>query len=901
MREYFQRAVSVFHRRRLEADLEQELLSHLELATEANLRQGMNAETARREALREFGGLAQTRELYRDQRGWPMIETVLQDIRYGMRMLARSPGFTAVAVLSLALGIGANTAIFTLMDAVLLKMLPVKNPRELVLFEWSAPSNQPTGATFVSGRNWEERGRDLGMSFSYPVYRRMQTPGAAAEGPLAGALAFVNVGNVNVVDNAGPGLAFLQMVSANYFSMLGVRAVAGRTFVDADDRQGAAPVCVISDRYWNSRFGADPDIAGKAIRIDGVPFTIAGVTQPEFFGLQSGLAVDISVPLSLQRTVAPTWDPPASFFTAEDHWWVSIMGRLKPGISTRQAAARLNVLYRQGGSATLDLVPGSQGLDELRRRFSRPLWVLMGMVALVLLIACVNVANLLLARATARRREIGTRLSLGAPRGRLVRQLLTESLLLASLGGAIGLGFAWWGSRLLIAMLSEPDNPIPLNIHPDLRVIAFNAAACLLTGLLFGLAPALRATRVDLTPSLQRTSARLGLGKALVITQAALSVVLLFGAGLFMRTLVKLDRIDAGFDTQKLLLFGINAARAGYQGPALNDFYRRVQLRLTTLPGVVAATSSAHLLLSGSYRNNGLWVQGYTPKPGERMHVLVVPAGPWFLETMKIPLLRGRDFTERDDENAPKIAVVNEAFVKRYLPDRDPMGQRIAWSSAMPPMEIVAVAKDARYYSLRDPPPATVYYPYLQGQEKNWMHYEVRTAGDPHALVPEVRRLLASMDRGVPLFDVKTQTEQIDESLVQERLFARLSGFFGLLALALACVGLYGVLSYAVTRRTSEIGIRMALGAQDADIVTMVLREAVLLVAAGLAVGIPASLAAARFSASLIAGLLYGIKAADLTSVILASAALLAVAAIAAMLPARRAARVDPTMALRYE
>ncbi len=767
-----------------------------------------------------------------------------------------------------------------------------------MLFRWAAPAGKYEyygGSRWYNGNTWDEQGRSLGTSFSYPTYQEMKSRREVAD-----VLAFAAVGNLNVMANGGGGLAFAQMVSANYFSVLGVRTQIGRPLVEADDQPGAQPVCVIGDRYWNSRFGGDRSIAGRAISIDGNPFTIVGVTQPQFFGLQPGLAIDVSVPLALQRMVAPAWDPPVSFFTASDHWWLVMLGRLKPGVSARQAGAVLDTVFKQSTSASLELPPASQGLDQLRRRYARQLWILMGMVGMVLLIACVNVANLLLARATSRRREIGVRLSLGAGRRRLIRQLLTESLLLSTTGGALGLVFAWWGSRLLVTLLSEPGHPIPLNLSPDFRVLGFTLAACLVTGLLFGLAPAFRATRVDLTPSLKR-GLGLTLGKALMVGQVALSLVLLFGTSLFVRTLVKLENLDIGFDKEKLLLFGINASRAGYQGPALNDFYSRVQQRVAALPGVISATASAHLLLSGSWRNNGLWVAGYAPKPGERMHVLALPAGPEFFQTMKIPLLRGRDFNERDSANAPKVAVINEAFVKLYFPDRDPMGQRIAWSSTMPQMEIVGVAKDAKYNSLRAEPPATVYHPYLQGAEKSWMHFEVRTAGDPHALIPDVRRALTSLDRDVPIFDVKTQTGQIDELLMQERLFARLSSFFGLLALALACVGLYGILSYGVTGRTSEIGIRMALGAQRGNIVAMVLRETLLLVSGGLALGIPAALGAAHLASSLISDLLYGLKSGDAISVAVAGATLVVVAAFAGYLPARRAARVDPAIALWYE
>jgi predicted permease len=910
------RFAALFHQRKLEESLEEELRSHLDMAVELNLRNGMSPEQARREALLNFGGIAQTKEVYREQRGLPMIETALQDLRYGVRMLAKSPGFTAVAVLSLALGIGANTAIFTLIDAVLLKMLPVRNPQELVLLRWSVPSGIPVGSHRVDGNTWDENGRNLGTSFSYPAFQQIRARNRA----FTDVFAFTGLGDhVNVISKGEAGLARGQTVSSNYFSALGVQPTTGRMFVETDDRVGAPPVCVISDGYWKRRFGRDNSIAGKAISIAGVPFTIVGVTPPEFFGVQPGSAIDVWVPLSIKPLVAPVSDKKFSDFASTDYWWVLIMGRLKPGVSERQAAAGLDVIFKQSATpdvaspdkrilASLELTPASHGLDQLRRQFSRPLFILMGIVGLVLLIACANVANLLLARAKSRQKEIGVRLSLGASRGRLIRQLLTESALLASLGGALGLALAYWGSGLLITFISPANNKLSLNLSPDFRVLGFAAAMCLLTGLLFGLAPAWRATRVELTPALKQSTSglsagrlRLGLAKTLVIAQAALSLVLLFGAGLFVRTLVNLKNLDTGFDKDNLLLFGINPTTAGYKGPALNDFYARVQQRVAALPGVVSATASLHLLLSGSMRGNSIWVSGYNPKPGEELSVRVVPAGSNFFETMKIPLLRGRDFNERDNESAPKIAVVNQTLVKRYFANRDPIGQRIGWDRESPAMEIVGVAKDAKYDSLRRDAAPTIYHPFRQANNLNWMHYEVRTAGDPKTFIPDVRSAVAALDRNVPLFDLKTQTEQVDELLLRERLFAKLSSFFGLLALLLACVGLYGIMSYAVVRRTSEIGIRMALGARRADILGMVLQETLVLVTIGIALGIPASLMAARFAASVFSGLLYGLKATDVTTVVIAAVLLMAVAAFAGFLPARRASLVEPTVALRYE
>ncbi len=835
MRTLIARFISLFRKRRLEEDLDQELRSHTELATEANLGQGMGREHARRAALLTFGGIEQTKEIYRDQRGLPRIETMLQDIRYGLRMLAGSPGFTAVAVLSLALGIGANTAIFTLVDAVLLKMLPVRNPKEIVLLRWAVPAGQhPLGARSMEGNDWIEKGRNLGTAFSYPAYREIRARGQGPGQPFSEVFAFKGLGELNVLVDGQASLAFAQLVSGDYFHALGVNPVGGRMLTASDDHAGTPPVCVISNLYWQRRFGGETSAIGKSIAINGAPVTIIGITPPEFFGLQPGKAVDISLPLATQPLILPHPDPKMSMFTTPTYWWVLIMGRLNPGVTEQQAITRLEPIFqqtvteKQSGSkgdrsamATLEVVPGSQGIDGLRRQFSRPLLILMGMVGMVLLIACANVANLLLARANTRRQEIGVRLSLGAPRSRLIRQLLTESVLLSFLGGALGIALAWWGSRILVTFISSARTPIELNLSPDLRVLCFAAGACLLSGLLFGLAPALRATRVDLTPSLKR-GAGLGMGKMLVVAQAALSVVLLFGAGLFVRTLVNLESLNTGFDKDNLLLFGINASHAGYKDQALKNFYSQVQQRLSGLPGAVSATASTYLLLSGDSAGRRLWAQGYSPKQEERTFVRVLPTGSDFFRTMKIPLLRGRHFTARDSESAPKVAVVNETLVKLYFAGRDPIGQRIGWDRNKVDIEIVGVAKDAKYNSLRKDTPATVYHPFTQASIYA-MHFEVRTAGAPQALIPDVRRAVAALDRKVPLYDVKTQTEQMDESLIQERLFAKLMSFFGGLALLLACVGLYGLMSYAVARRTGEIGIRMALGARRRNIIGMVL------------------------------------------------------------------------------
>ncbi len=847
-----------------------------------------------------------------------MLATLLQDIRYGLRMLVRSPGFTVVAALSLALGIGANTAIFTLIDAVLLKSLPVQNPQELVNLRWAAKAWPEPYATSMNGSSWPEGGGMVGTSLSYRTFEEFRFRNQV----FSGMLGFATLGRVNVMVQGEAGLAQGQLVSGDYFSSLGLTPFVGRLLTMDDDRPGAAPVAVISHGLWQRRFGGDRAVAGKLVTINGAAFTIAGVTPPEFFGLSPGAAIEVSIPLAAQPQVAP--ERGTALFTTPTNWWLLMMGRLKPGVTVEQARSGLDVIFQQSVTEgvvftpgkpvvkpSLQIVSGGQGLDSLRRQFSQPLFILMSVVGVVLLIACANVANLLLARAAARQKEIAVRLSLGASRARLVAQLLTESLLLAALGGLAGLVLAQWGSRLLVAMMQRGNNPVVLNLTPDLNVLAFTAGACLLTGLLFGLAPAFRTTRVDLTPALKSATGtgggrlRLGLSKTLVVAQVALSLVLLFGAGLFVRTLVNLSTMDIGFDRNNLLLFGVNAPQAGYKGIRLGDFYSQVERGLQSLPGVTSATMSAHRLLSGGMRSSGILVPGYSAPDGKTPSVAVLHVSPSFFDTMRIPLLLGRGLDPQDDENRPKVAIVNQSFVRKFFPGEQPVGRTFTFSrreGKNPSIEIVGVVKDARYNNLRRDQPAILYLPVRQDLEGiGSMNFEIRTSGDPKAVIPAARAVVDSLDKRIPLFDVKTQTEQIDELLLQERLFAKLTTFFSVLALLLACVGLYGILSYAVLRRTGEIGIRMALGAQRGNILRMVLRETLLLVGIGVTLGVPVAWAIAKLASSQVAAMLFGLNSTDIPTIAGAAALMALVAAIAGFLPARRASQVHPMVALRYE
>jgi predicted permease len=906
---------------RFDRELEEEMRFHVGMKAEENLSAGLSPEEAYYAAQRQFGNQTLLREVSREMWGFRSLETLIQDLRYGFRMLRKNPGFTAVAVLSLALGIGANTALFSLIDEVLLKMLPVKKPAELVLFSWlSGPRGMARG---INGSAYTDQATGLrtSTSFSFLTFERLRDSNEA----LSDVFAFAPIEQLNVNVDSQAEVARGQLVSGGYYAGLGVRAMLGRTITAGDDQAGASPVVVITHRYWRRRFGLDADVVGKTINVNNVPFTIIGVTGPEFSGaLQVGESPDVSIPLAMEPQVSP-----------DDHnldepwfWWLRVMGRLKPGFTEEQARASLEGIFQQSalegwlagqsrmrarGQAAvqeprdvpmLRLSPGGQGLTESRRAYAQPLTILMIVVGLVLLIACANIANLLLARAAARQKEIAVRLAMGASRFRIMRQLLTESVLLAGLGGALGVLFAYWGKDMLLALRPWGGSPLALDLTLDPRVLGFTAAVCLLTGMLFGFAPALRATRVDLTPALKENAGSMSggsrplLSKALIVAQVAMSLLLLIGAGLFVGTLRNLQGVDIGFNRDNLLLFRVDPRLSGYRADQMADLYQQIIGRIEAVPGVRAATISRHPLLSGSSRTSGIHVQGNTRQPNEDDYVYVNLVAANFFETMEMPILLGRGPGPRDDARAPKVAVINQTMARKYFGEQSPIGRRfgLGGPETSGQIEIVGVARDAKYTDLRRETPPTVYTPYQQ-ESPGQVNFAVRTADDPEALATSVREAVREVDENLPLFGVKTQSQQADESLAQERLFATLSSFFGLLALLLASIGLYGVMSYSVTRRTNEIGIRMALGAQRRDVIRLVLRETLLLVLIGLLIGLGTSLATTR----LISSLLFGLTPNDPVTIALAALLLIAVATVAGYLPARRGSRVDPMVALRHE
>jgi predicted permease len=834
------------------------------------------------------------------------MENLFYDLRYSLRQLRRSPGLTIVAVLSLALAIGANTAIFSLLNTVMLRELPVRNPGQLVLF---------------GNGKWGGSTDDFAVTelYSYVFFRDMQrTNQVFSDVSAVFSLMFEKMhGSVGGSANLEP--MNVQLVSGSYFSMLGVKPLLGRAFTEAEDAPaGGHPVAVVSYSWWWRRFGRDPAIVGKTVTLGSTVYSIIGVTPPEFFGTSVGQSPDLWIPLSMEKQVSPGWNG------LDDKSFQSlyILARLKPGVGVERAEAGVNVIARQlwqsyAGPvltqeqqksldhAHIKLTSAARGLSRLRYEFSRPLQVLMGVVGLVLLIACANIANLLLARGTARQREIAVRMAMGAPRSRLARQMLTESLLMAFLGGALGVLFASWAGEMLLAMVSGGPEPLPLSVAPDARVLGFTFLVSLAAALLFGIAPALRTTRFDLTPALKEgrgavsVAGRSILAKALIVSQVALSLVLLIGAGLFLRTLVNLAGTDTGFEKNNVLLFGIDPPSAGYKEDArLASLYQQIEEKVNAQPGVRAASISFFTFNQGEWTQPAT-VEGAAPALGMLNDVTYNVVGPSYFTAMGIPMLVGRAFRPEDTATSPKVAVINETMAKLYFPGGSPIGHRFGIGSDpknSKDIEVVGVVKDAKITSLRERPIPAAYFTYLQ-RVAYFFNLEVRYLGDPRAIISEVRRAIGEVDHSLPVVYQNTLTEQVERSLASQSLIARLSAFFGLLAVFLASIGIYGLMSYAVSRRTSEIGLRMALGAGRTEVLWLVMKESFVLVAAGLAIGLPVALAADR----LVSNMLYGLSPTDPGTIAASALFLMAFAALAGYLPARRAAKVDPMVALRYE
>jgi predicted permease len=896
------RLLGVFRKRQLDGELDRELRTHMDALAEENMRRGMNEQEARHAARRQFGGIEQTKESYRDQRGLPFFETLAEDLRYALRMLVKSPGFTLVTILTLALGIGANTGLFSLINSVLLGNLPVPDPQELVVIKYT-----------------DARSGEAEEDFSYPMYQALRDKNTV----------FLNVLTRSGVDfNASYGgqseRAIGEMVSGNYFETLGVQPFLGRLIGPEDDRiPGAHPVAVLSYGYWQRRFGSDPSIVGKNIVLNDNPIRVIGITPPRFYGTEMARNPDIRVPMMMATVFRPV---PANRLENPRHRWMTVLARRKPEISVAQARASLDILYHQilaaelqelGASVNahdkeralasrIQLEHGNQGFAHLRTEMERPLLLMFSVTGIVLLVACANLANLLLARNAKRKQEISVRLAIGASRARLIRQWLTESLVLSALGGCAGIVVAYWAKTALLGFLPA-DLSANLQAPMDLRVLVFALLASLATGLLFGLAPALQlsetgvavALRAD-APSIASGERLFSLRSALIFLQVALSLPLLIGAGLFLHSLRNLRGVNTGFVKENVFLASLNPSMNGYPQERIRSLYDDLLARVRTLPGVRAASFTTSSVISGGWDQESVKVEGYQPGPDENVSPNAAVISPGYFTTLGIPFVEGRDFTEQDTVSGPKVVIINETMAHYFFGSKDPLGRKIGTDDdpkVAPDREIIGVVKDAKYVHLSEAPRRHFYAPMAQEPRLFDMTLQVRTSGDAEKIGDLVRAQVHDLDLNLPLYATTTLEVQIDDSLAEQRLLTWLSSLFGLLATLLASLGLSGVVAFSVARRTREIGIRMALGAQPGDILHHVVSKMGFLVAAGMAVGVAAAYGLSR----LLGSMLFEVGAADPLAFAGACFLLGAVAALAAYLPARRATRVDPVVALRYE
>ncbi len=871
----FIRRLSATLLKRDEPALDDELRFHIQMRADELERSGFPPEQARREAQLRFGNLTLQIERTREATTMVWLESIFNDLRYALRMMRRTPLVTAVAVLSLALGIGANTAIFSVLDALLLKLLPVKNPREVVMLSWRGKKDTHPN------------------SFSYPMFEQIRHSPA-----LSGAIGFNYLDNLSMLAGGRAEYAVGESVSGNYYAVLGVAPAIGRAITDDDDREAAAPVCVISYRYWVSRFGRDPAVIGQQIVLANFPLTLVGVEPKDFFGLMPGYVPDVRFPNHLIPQIAARFVTNDIFFDSSQTW-VKIAARV-PRATEARSRGEINALFQQSllpdqHDRVVLFGTGGEGLDAIRGQYRTPLLVLMTAVGLILLIACVNVANLLIARGQARKKETSVRMALGAGAGRLIRQFLTESLLLAAAGGALGLILAYRAGPLLIHGFPN----LTLDVRPDRRGLGFTAGVTLITGILFGLAPAIRAVQVDVQPDLRRDarSPKFGLSNLLIVAQLALSLVAVVGAGLYVRTLLNLRAVDLGMNIHNLTVFRLAPGASGYTNARSLEFARRVLDRIEKVAGLKSVALSRILPLQGSGWRMNISVPGAAPPADPVLReVSMNSVTARFFETMGIPLLLGRTIEERDRAGATRVAVIDETLARTYFPHESPVGKH--FRDDVQEYEIVGVVRDSKFNKIRGAEPPTYFTSYQQSPTAfGAFAVELKTTETPSAVADEVRRAIAEIDPNVPLLGLATEEETVDRLIRQDRLFASLSSIFGALALLLSAIGLYGVRAYAVARRTSEIGIRMALGADRGVIAQMILRETGWLAFFGVASGLAVAYAVSRYVESM----LYGVAPRDFTTFAGATLVMVIVAAVAGYLPARRASKVDPMIALRHQ
>jgi predicted permease len=915
----FRRVLWWLRQRSKESQLREELQFHLDQEARERREAGLPPDEAAWAARRDLGNEARLREDVRALWTWRPLDELSQDLRFAVRTLFKTRAVAVFAILSLALGIGANTAIYSFMDAILVRSLPIADPDSLVVMAWRAkPFNMRNNEFVVRGMDGEIYRHSAGVEsriFPVAAYERLQDVSAPV---LSSLFAHKPAGRMNVMIRGAAELSDVHYVDGNFFSGLAVSPAAGRLIVRDDDRIGAPGVAVVSHGYSERRFGSAVDAVGREVLINNLPFTIVGVTPPEFFGVDPAASPGVYIPLRSDFLLFPD---AGKRHHNPNFYWLEMIGRLQPGVSIAQAQSALAAPFDAWVAATaandaqrahlpaLHVGEGAGGLNTLRRRYSRPLYVLLAMVGLILAIACANTANLLLARATVRRREIAVRLSIGAGRFRLIRQLLTESLVLASISGAIGVAIAIVGTRLLTVLLGNGDIAFTsLQVDLNWRVLSITVVLSMLCGVLFGLAPAIQSTRPALVPALKdsgdgqqlrrggRWMPRLSLQKALVVSQISLLMLLLIAAGLFVQTVTNLHAVFLGFNQDKLLLFEVNAPQAGRAPDTVTPFYDDLRRRFAEIPGVHAVTMSHSSLLRAG-RSHPVRVDGAVT-PDTRF----MQTGPRFFSTMQIPLLQGREIDERDGTGSAPVAVISDEFARRFMPDRNPIGRHISVYGGPTPQreyEVIGVAATAKYGALKNTIPPVVYIPYpqLPAGYLQQMTYALRTDGDPLRHVNTVRQIVHSADSRVPVTNVVTQQADINKMINQEIVMARLGTTFAILALVIACVGLYGTMSYGVARRTREIGIRVALGARRRGVVWMVMREVMMLTAIGLLISIPLARGSSRFVESF----LFGTQPNDPRAIALALVTLIGAALLAGYAPARRASRIDPATALRDE